>query len=197
MASWKDTLALTAQRNRQEIVKAKLDRREMIRLGLLTAGGALIAKAGLSSRAFGAVTLTDPDGTLSRVPASPPIRPWVQPMPRLTQKRPVDYHEMTAGLPDPITGKAKISPYDGTTPIDGATKRINHQYFSVNPDGSPNDKFGNTKCYELEMKEASAKLHPATLLPSIGASTAGCPARCSAPTMANRSWSGSITTCRR
>ena len=53
MTSWKEKLALTAQRNRQEIVKAKLDRREMMRLGLLTAGGALIAKAGLSSRAFG------------------------------------------------------------------------------------------------------------------------------------------------
>src|SRR6478609_1097194 len=75
MASWKDKLALTAQRNRQEIVKAKLDRREMMRLGLLTAGGALIAKAGLSSRAFGqaAPTLTDPDATLRRVPASPPV----------------------------------------------------------------------------------------------------------------------------
>src|SRR4029077_9644167 len=72
MSSWKDKLALTAQRNRQEIVKAKLDRREMMRLGLLTVGGALIAKAGLSSRAFGqaAPTLNDPDATLSRVPAS-------------------------------------------------------------------------------------------------------------------------------
>ena len=53
MTSWREKLALTAQRNRQEIVKAKLDRREMMRLGLLTAGGALIAKAGLSFRAFG------------------------------------------------------------------------------------------------------------------------------------------------
>ena len=44
MASWKDKLALIAQRNRQEIVKAKLDRREMLRLGLLTAGGSLIAQ---------------------------------------------------------------------------------------------------------------------------------------------------------
>src|SRR6476469_1852811 len=128
LASWKDKLALTAQSNRQEIVKAKLDRREMMRLGLLTAGGALIAKAGLSSRAFGAEpTLNDPDATLRRVPASPPHRPWVAPMPRLTVKKPCDYYEMTAGLPDPVTGKAKIYPCDGTTPIDGATKRTNHQ----------------------------------------------------------------------
>ena len=123
MSSWKDKLALTAQRNRQEIVKAKLDRREMMRLGLLTAGGALVAKAGLSSRAFGqaAPTLNDPDATLSHAPPSPPVRPWVQPMPRLTLKKEVDYHEMTAGLPDPVTGK-QIKPCDGFTPIDGATK---------------------------------------------------------------------------
>src|SRR5471032_2506572 len=97
MTSWRDKLAQTAQRNRLEIVKAKLDRREMMRLGLLTAGGSLIAKAGLSSRAFGqvAATLTDKDATLSRVPASPPVRTWVQPMPRLTLKKPVDPSTMT------------------------------------------------------------------------------------------------------
>src|SRR3984957_16527814 len=101
MTSWKDRLALTAQRNRQEIVKAKLDRREMMRLGLLTAGGALIAKAGLSSRAYGqaAPSLTDKDATLSRVPSSPPIRPWVAPMPRLTVKKPVSHDDMLCGLP--------------------------------------------------------------------------------------------------
>jgi len=162
MSSWKDKLALTAQRNRQEIVKAKLDRREMMRLGLLTSTGALVAKAGLSSRAFGqtAPTLNDPDATLSHTPPSPPVRPWVQPMPRLTLKKDVDYHEMTAGLPDPVTGLKQIKPCDGFTPIDGATKSVPHQFFSVNPDGSPNDKFGNTKFYELEMKEVFLKVHP-------------------------------------
>ncbi len=39
MASWKDKLALTAQRNRRDIVKAKLSRRDMVRFGLLTTGG--------------------------------------------------------------------------------------------------------------------------------------------------------------
>ena len=119
MTSWKDRLALTAQRNRQEIVKAKLDRREMMRLGLLTAGGSLIAKAGLSSRAFGA-GLTEKDPTLIRQPPSPPAQPWKAPMPRLTVKTPVNAHDMLYGPPD------------GTTPIDGATKRIPHQYFSYN-----------------------------------------------------------------
>jgi FtsP/CotA-like multicopper oxidase with cupredoxin domain len=163
MTSWKDRLALTAQRNRQEIVKAKLDRREMMRLGLLTAGGALIAKAGLSSRAYGQVapTLTDPDATLSRVPASPPVRPWVTPMPRLTVKIPVLPQDMDFGPPD------------GTTPIDGATKRIPHQYFSYTPptDGAPVGTYGPSlanptqnfapqKFYELEMEECFIKVHP-------------------------------------
>src|ERR1700712_5596750 len=103
MANWRDELALVAQRNRQEIVKAKLSRREMVRLGLLTAGGSLIVKQGLSSRAFGA--LTDPD--TRKATASPPIRPWAQPMPMLTIKTPVEYHGMAGGPPD------------GTTPIDG------------------------------------------------------------------------------
>ena len=145
MTSWKDKVQLTAQRNRQEIVKAKLNRRELIRFGLLTAGGGLILKQGLSSRAFGA--LTDPD--TAKFPPSPPVRPWVQPMPRLTVKTPVDSHDMAGGAPD------------GTTPIDGATKRIDHQYCSYNPETSVyGGKFPPKKFYELVVKEAPHKFHP-------------------------------------
>jgi FtsP/CotA-like multicopper oxidase with cupredoxin domain len=145
MANWKEKLALTAQRNRQEIVKAKLSRREMMRLGLITAGGSLILKQGLSSRAYGALTDSDP----RKVPASPPNRPWVQPMPRLPVKVPVEYHNMTGGPPD------------GTTPIDGATKRINHQYCTYDTNtGTYGGKFPPQKFYELFMKEAQQKFHP-------------------------------------
>ena len=62
---------------------------------------------------------------------------------------------------------------DGTTPIDGATKRIPHQYFSYTPpaDGAPVGTYGPSpanptynfapqKFYELEMKESFIKLHP-------------------------------------
>ncbi len=157
VTSWKDKVQLQAQHNRQEIVKAKLDRREMMRLGLLTAGGSLVLKQGLSSRAFGAVaTLTDPDGTLATATASPPVRPWVVPMPRLVEKQDVKSHAMLHGEPD------------GTTPIDGATKRIPHQYCSYNPitsvygasTANPTYNFAPQKFYELTAQETSIKLHP-------------------------------------
>ena len=154
MTSWKDKLALTAQRNRQEIIKAKLNRREMMRLGLLTAGGTLIAKAGLSARAFaaqgtdrGSLTVPGVDGQ------SPPVTPWKAEMPRLWVQQPVDYHKMEFGPP---TGK---------TPVDGATRQVDHQYFSYN---AATDTFGPgsqgsfipQKFYELEMREDFAQLHP-------------------------------------
>ena len=46
-------LWLTARRNRQEIVKAGLNRRELFKMGLLTSGGYLVAKSGLSAWASG------------------------------------------------------------------------------------------------------------------------------------------------
>ncbi|MGA8196112.1 MAG: multicopper oxidase domain-containing protein [Acetobacteraceae bacterium] len=172
MPSWKDKLALTAQRNRQEIVKAKLDRREMMRLGLLTVAGSLIAKAGLSARAFadqGPGGGGGSGGSLIAVqgvdgPPSPPATPWVQPMPTLTVKTPIDPNTMQYGPPD------------GTTPINGATQRIPHQYFSYNAANNTfSDKFGTTngsynapfniagsktKFFQLQMKEVQLKLHP-------------------------------------
>jgi FtsP/CotA-like multicopper oxidase with cupredoxin domain len=150
MSSWKDKLAVVAQRNRQEIVKAKLSRREMMRLGLLTAGGALIAKHGLSARAFAKNGVEDMLLTTRvHVPPSPMTRPWVQPMPRLPVKTPVSPQNMLWGYPD------------GTTPIDGATRRINHQLFTYdNVTHAYGGKFPPKKFYELTMKETGIKLHP-------------------------------------
>ena len=48
MAGWKDRLALAAQRNRQGIIKAELNRREMIRMGLITTSGTFVLKQGLT-----------------------------------------------------------------------------------------------------------------------------------------------------
>jgi FtsP/CotA-like multicopper oxidase with cupredoxin domain len=142
MASWKDKLALTAQRNRQEIIRAKLSRREMMRLGLLTAGGGLIIKKGLSARAF-ADGGSGVDG-----PPSPPAAPWAQPMPVLPVKQPVGADQLTFGPPD------------GTTLIDGATTRVNHQLFQVDNTGAFIGQFPPKKFYELNMQEVGVQVHP-------------------------------------
>src|SRR6478609_3854247 len=109
MTNWYDKLARVAQRNRQEIVHAKLSRRDMMRLGLLTSAGTLVVKGGLSSRAYAQVRLAPP---------SPPTKPWVQPLPILPIKTPVAPDKLTFGHPD------------GTTPTDGTKRRINHQLCS-------------------------------------------------------------------
>ena len=153
MADWRTKLARTAQRNRLEIVKAKLSRREMVRLGLLTAGGTLIAKPGLS-----AITTTK-DGslntdsrTLSSVdytPPSPKARPWIQPMPIIPLKASVDPAQMQGGMPD------------GYTVIQGATERVPHQLFTFDPQNKTyGGQFPPKTFYELTMKEAKVRLSP-------------------------------------
>ena len=46
-------LWLTARHNRQQIIEAGLNRRELFKMGLLTSGGYLVAKSGLSAWASG------------------------------------------------------------------------------------------------------------------------------------------------
>ena len=41
-----------AFKNRQELIKAGFTRRDLMKMGLLTAGGMLVSKMGLSTRAF-------------------------------------------------------------------------------------------------------------------------------------------------
>jgi FtsP/CotA-like multicopper oxidase with cupredoxin domain len=78
MATSKEKLCETARLNRQEIINAKLSRRDLMKLGLLTSSGFLIAKYGLSARAAGA------DST----PKSPYTTPWIEELPMLPVKQP-------------------------------------------------------------------------------------------------------------
>ncbi len=71
MAGWKQQLAETARKNRVEIVEAKLTRRDLFKMGLLTSSGFLVAKMGLSSRAAGA----------KGIPQGPPVTKWLEEMP--------------------------------------------------------------------------------------------------------------------
>ena len=61
---------------------------------------------------------------------------------------------MTAGLPDPVTGKVKTLPMRRDYADRWGDQADQPSILLVGPDGDPIDKCGNTKFYELEMKEA-------------------------------------------
>src|SRR5437870_2445114 len=67
-------LWLTALRNRQEIIKAGLNRRELFKMGLLTGGGYLVAKSGLSAWA------SECEPGDCQPGCSPPTTPFIDPL---------------------------------------------------------------------------------------------------------------------
>ena len=145
MADWRERLALTAQRNRQEIVKARLSR-QMVRLGLVTARGSLVIKQGLSSRWAWADS-----------PPSPTATPFIQELPRIPIQQSVRADQLTGGHPatPKPTGPA---PVDCTTLIDGATHRVPQSLFTVNDDGTFGGTFPPKKFYELFLKQGTVRL---------------------------------------
>jgi FtsP/CotA-like multicopper oxidase with cupredoxin domain len=77
-------LMLEAAKNRRELIAAGLtSRRDLLKMGLLTAGGMLVAKSGLSARAYpqsgsgGSNNLC----VASQQAASPPTRAFIEPLP--------------------------------------------------------------------------------------------------------------------
>jgi FtsP/CotA-like multicopper oxidase with cupredoxin domain len=70
--------ARIAARNRRELIAAGLKRRDLMKMGLLTAAGMLIPKKGLSAHPLTSAGFVDDDE-----PNSPPTTPFSQDMPRL------------------------------------------------------------------------------------------------------------------
>ncbi|HET7879745.1 MAG TPA: hypothetical protein VFL55_02595, partial [Acetobacteraceae bacterium] len=157
MSGWRERLARTAQRNRQEIVKARLTRRDMMQLGLLTATGGLVAKQGLSARWAYA------DGLDS--PPSPPATPFIQELPIIPQLVDKPANQLTAGSP----GSAVITPVDGTSPIDGGVHRVYQLLFKVDAKGNFSGTFPPQRFYQLFMKDGSVRLNDPN--PAFGATT--------------------------
>ena len=111
-----------AFKNRQELIKAGFTRRDLMNMGLLTASGALIAKNGLSSRAYASWS----DGSTCRYDntgcgncASPFTTPFTMNMPIPPVKQPIALSSLTGPAPtiapnnaiNPATGIA----YEGRT----------------------------------------------------------------------------------
>ena len=117
-----------AWRNRQEIIAAGLTRRDLLKLGLLTGTGYLVAKSGLSVRAGSA-------------PVSPPTRPFVEPLPMLTVKKPV-----SVLMPEPTID-----------PLASEGRTRSHQACIKVP-----DKFSlaASTLYEIHQKAATVSVHP-------------------------------------
>lgn len=123
-----------AERERREIIKAGLSRRDMIKLGLLTSAGLLVPKRGLSARALSSAGRISSGGGN---PSSPPTTPFAQPFTRMTVKQPV------AGL----TPAPSIIPNTAA----GEGRTIAHQAYN---------QFTPTRFYEVEQRLANISTHP-------------------------------------
>ena len=122
-----------ARRNRQELVEAHFTRRDLFQMGLLTGAGYLVAKNGLSSRAW---AKGGGDGG-GGAPPSPPTRPFVEALTLLTVKQPV----------------ASLSPAPTIAPNTGAGegRTIAHQALTQHPPA---------KLYELFQEEGQVVMSP-------------------------------------
>jgi len=110
---------LAAAKTRRELIAAGLtSRRDLLKMGLLTAGGMLVAKSGLSARAFGQSSTGGSNNLCipSQQAASPPTRAFVDPLPIMPTATPVGSLNPTPTLA-PNTGA-------------GESRTRNHQLFN-------------------------------------------------------------------
>jgi FtsP/CotA-like multicopper oxidase with cupredoxin domain len=99
---------INAQKNRRELIAAGLSRRELFKMGLLTGAGILAAKSGLSARAAAPGAFIPFDQ-----PASPAVRPFVEPLPIMPIKRPVEESLTPAPSVNPLPGEGRTRPHQG------------------------------------------------------------------------------------
>ena len=133
---------LDAAKNRREIIAARLSRRDMIKMGLLTSTGMLIPKKGLSARAqFSGGGCFGGSGT----PQSPPTSPFTQAMTIPPVHQPVTQFTGPAPTASPNTA---INPATGLA-FEGRTRP--HQALG---------QFPAQKLYEVHQREALVSVHP-------------------------------------
>jgi FtsP/CotA-like multicopper oxidase with cupredoxin domain len=106
---------LTAAKNRRELIAAGLtSRRDLFKMGLLTAGGMLVAKRGLSSRAYGQSVNggTNQMCLPNNQPASPPTSPFIEPLPIMPIARTVRSLTPTpTENPNTAAGEVRAAPF--------------------------------------------------------------------------------------
>ena len=117
-----DKRALRAFRARQEIVAAGITRRELMKMGLLTASGYLVTEKGLSREARGATLV------------SPRVRPFVQPLrilPVLPQRAVGFLNPAPTIRPNRATNPATGLPFEGRTEPHQSRDRFPAQQFHI------------------------------------------------------------------
>jgi FtsP/CotA-like multicopper oxidase with cupredoxin domain len=130
-------LTRNAWRNRQELIGAGMvTRRDLLKLGLLTGTGYLVAKHGLSSRVAHAADMV-----------SPPTREFVDPLPIMPVKRP-----LPNGVND-LSPRPTIEPNNAQG--EGRTRR--HQAFVTYPQKFP---FPPPRAFEIRQRAAPSLVSP-------------------------------------
>jgi FtsP/CotA-like multicopper oxidase with cupredoxin domain len=141
-----------AAKNRRELIAAGLtSRRDLFKMGLLTAGGMLVAKSGLSARAYGQTIKPPSDGTSNSpgtnqncIPgnqtASPTTKPFIDPLPIMPIARTV-----SSLTPTPTT-----SPNVGA----GEVRAARHQATGIDPVRFP---VVPSKLYNIHQRQFTAR----------------------------------------
>jgi FtsP/CotA-like multicopper oxidase with cupredoxin domain len=139
-----------AAKNRRELIAAGLSgRRELMKLGLLTAGGMLVAKNGLSARATGQQTIPPSGSNQLCLPgnqaASPATRAFVEPLPRMP---------ITAATP-----LSSLSPAPTICPntAGGEVRAACHQAPELNPTKFP---FPPPRVYQMHQRQTLVSHSP-------------------------------------
>lgn len=128
--------ALDAAKNRREIIAARLSRRDLMKMGLLTSTGMLIPMRGLSARRLSLDHNSGCFGGFGQ-PQSPPTTPFVEPMPVMPIAQPV------ASLNPAPTVAPNVAAGEGRT--------RDHQALT---------QFAPQKLYEAHQTEALISVHP-------------------------------------
>jgi FtsP/CotA-like multicopper oxidase with cupredoxin domain len=142
-----------AANNRRELIAAGLtSRRDLFKMGLLTAGGMLVAKSGLSARAQGVITNNPPSSGQTTSPGtnqncapsnqtqSPTTKPFIDPLPIMPIARTV----------------SSLSPTPTTCPNVGAgeVRAACHQATGIDPNRFP---VVPSKLYNIHQRQFTAR----------------------------------------
>jgi FtsP/CotA-like multicopper oxidase with cupredoxin domain len=101
-------IARTARANREEIARAGLSRRDMVRLGLLSSSGYLVTTLGLSAQTAEVGFADSPPLT------SPPTRAFIEPLPIPPIKQPVAALNPAPQV-NPLPGEGRTQPHQAFT----------------------------------------------------------------------------------